>query len=84
MELSDRQINEIVYKLRLALREDMKKMLADTRQPEMVSTAEAAKILCITPDRLRHIVMEDPQRYPHVKRGEGRNARLMFRREALV
>ena len=84
MELSDRQINEIVYKLRVALRNDLKKMLDENRQPELVDINEAADILCISADRLRHIVREDPCRYPHIKRGESRNSRLLFRRDALI
>ena len=84
MELSDRQINEIVYKLRVALRHDLKKMLDENRQPELVDINEAAAILRKSPDTLRHIVCKDPHRYPHIKDGESRNSRLLFRRDALI
>ena len=84
LTLSQRDRDYIVQQLRLALRKDLKAMLDDTRQPDLVSTAEAAKILCITPDGLRHIVMKDPQRYPHIKRGDGPKGRLLFERSALL
>lgn len=85
MELSDRQINEIVYKLRVALRKDIKAMLADTRQPEMVTTKEAAAMLGITPGRLRQIVCKDPNRYPHTKKGDGqKQGQLLFVREGIL
>ena len=85
MELSDRQINEIVYKLRVALRKDIKAMLADTRQPDMVTTKEAAAMLGITPGRLRQIVCKDPYRYPHTKKGDGqKQGQLLFVREGIL
>lgn len=83
MTLSQRDRDAIVQQLRIALRKDIKAMLADTREPEMVSTKEAAAILGITTGRLRQIVCEDPQRYPHVKRGESKQGKLMFQRDAL-
>lgn len=82
--LSQHQLDIIVQQLRIALRKDIKAMLADTRQPDMVSTSEAADILRITPERLRQIVCEDPQRYPHIKRGTHKQAKLMFYRNTLL
>ncbi len=84
MELSQRDRDAIVQQLRLALRKDIKAMLADMRQPEMVTTAEAAKILGITTGRLRQIVCQDPHRYPHIKRGDKKQAKLLFHRDALL
>ena len=84
LTLSQRDRDAIVQQLRIALRKDIKAMLADTRQPEMVTTREAAAILGIKAQRLRQIVCEDPTRYTHIKRGEGKQARLMFRRDELI
>ncbi|MBR3783987.1 MAG: hypothetical protein IKJ78_05955 [Bacteroidales bacterium] len=84
LTLSQRQMDEIVHKLRVALREDMKMMLKKELPPEMVTTSEAAKMLGITPDRLRHIASHDPNRYPHTKRGDSKQAPLMWVRDALL
>ena len=84
LTLSQRDRDAIVQQLRIALRKDIKAMLADTRQPEMVTTSEAARILGITPDRLRHIACSDPHRYPHTKRGDSKQAPLMWVRDALI
>ena len=84
LTLSQRQLDEIVHKLRVAMREDMKKMIKDTRQPDMVTTREAASILGISTDRLRHIACNDPHRYPHTKRGESKQAPILWVREALL
>lgn len=82
--LSKRDRDYIVQQLRLALRKDLQAMLESVKQPELVDTNEAARIIGITPDRLRHIVCEDPTRYPHVKRGDSSRSRLMFVRDALL
>lgn len=84
LQLSQRDRDYIVQQLRLALRKDIKAMLADTRQPELVTTKEAAAIIGITPGRLRQIVCEDPHRYPHVKRGDSKQAGLLFDRKSLI
>ncbi len=84
IRLSERDINAIVHQLRLVLRQDLVKMLKKEQAPDLVTTAEAAAILRITPDRLRHIVATDPHRYPHTKTGEGKQARLLFDRKALI
>ncbi len=77
-------MDEIVHKLRVALRDDMKKMLKGEMPPDMVTTSEAARLLGITPDRLRHIANHDPNRYPHTKRGDSKQSPLMWVREALL
>lgn len=84
--LSKRDRDYIVQQLRLALRKDLQEMVAGVcrQEPEMVTTNDAAKLLGITPDRLRHIVCEDPHRYPHIKRGDGCHGRLMFVRDSLL
>ncbi|MBR4177070.1 MAG: hypothetical protein IKQ53_06695 [Bacteroidales bacterium] len=80
LQLSPRAIDEIVYKLRIALRDDLAKLVKKEQQPEMVTTSEAAAILHVTPDHMRHIA----HRYPHTKTGEGKQARLLFVRSALL
>lgn len=47
--------------------------------PELVTTKEAAAILHITPCRMRQI----KDKYPHIKRGEGKQGKLLFKRDAL-
>lgn len=84
LQLSQRNLDYIVQQQRLALRKDIKAMIADTRQPELVSTKVAAAIIGITPQRLRQIVCEDPNRYPHIKRGNTKQSKLMFDRKALI
>ena len=84
LQLSQRNLDYIVQQQRLALRKDIKAMIADTRQPELVSTKVAAAIIGITPKRLRQMVCEDPNRYPHIKRGNTKQSKLMFDRKALI
>lgn len=78
--LSQRDIDAIVHKLRVALRHDLAKMVRDEQPPDLVTTREAAAILRVTPDHLRHVA----HKYPHTKAGEGRTARLLFDRKALI
>ncbi|MBQ7735082.1 MAG: hypothetical protein IJT61_03990 [Bacteroidales bacterium] len=79
--LSSRQMDELAYKTAVVLAKLLKKQ---DEKPDLVPTNEAARILGITPDRLRHIVCQDPTRYPHVKRGDSSRSRLMFVRDALL
>lgn len=78
--LSTRQMDELAYKTAVVLAKMMKKQEA----PELVSTSEAAKILNITPGRLRQIVFENPNRYPHIKLGESKQSKLLFDRKSLT
>ncbi len=50
------------------------------KDPIMVTTEEAARILNITPDRLRHI----KDRFPHIKNGDKQQGKLLFKRDALL
>ncbi|MBR1784005.1 MAG: hypothetical protein IJ760_01005 [Bacteroidales bacterium] len=84
MEISENKFKELIYQFRLVVREEIKRANADNRQPDMVTTSEAASILGITPSRLRQIVCEDPLRYPHTKQGDTKQAKLLFVREALI
>lgn len=47
--------------------------------PELVTTEDAASILHITPQRMRQI----KDKYPYIKRGEGMQGKLLFKRDAL-
>lgn len=82
--IPQRQIDEIVHKLHVLLKQDLKKMREEEQLPELVSTKVAAAIIGITPQSLRQIACEDPQRYPHIKRGTSKQAKLMFDRKALI
>lgn len=74
--LSQRDRDAIVHQLSIVLKDE----LAKDRVPEMVTTAEAAKILGITACRMRQIA----HKYPHIKRGEGKSAGLLFKRDSLI
>lgn len=78
--LSQRDRDAIVHQLSIVVVEKLKKELAKDRVPEMVTTAEAAKILGITACRMRQIA----HKYPHIKRGEGKSAGLLFKRDSLI
>lgn len=76
LELSDKVIDAIAYKVAKILKRELKK---DDDTPEMVTTAEAAKILHVSKEYMRQI----GYRFPRVK-GEGRNGRVLYVRSALL
>lgn len=76
LELSERAIDQIARKVALIV---AKKIKEKTTPPEFVTTNEAAAILRITPGRMRAIA----DKYPHIKKGEGKQGRLLFVRDAL-
>lgn len=76
LELSDKVIDAIAYKVAKILKRELKK---DDDAPEMVTTEEAAKILHISKEYMRQI----GHRFPRVK-GEGRNGRVLYVRSALL
>lgn len=83
--LTKRDKDEIVHKLRLALMKDIRAMLGgdvkrESEQPEMVSTAVAAHILGVTPAYMRQIA----DKYPHIKRGDSKQSKLMFVKSELI
>lgn len=82
--IPQRQIDEIVHKLHVLLRQDLKKMREEEQLPELISTAVAANMLGMTTQSLRQICCKDPQRYPHIKRGNTKQAKLMFDSKALI
>lgn len=73
-------MDALAYKTAIVMEKRMRKH----EPPELVTTSEAARILRITPQRLRQIVCENPNRYPHIKRGETKQAKLLFDRKALT
>ena len=79
--LSSRQMDELAYKTAVVLAKLLKKQ---DEKPDLVPTNEAAALLGITPESLRQIVHHDPYRYPHIKRGNSKQAKLMFDRKALT
>ena len=78
--LSQRDIDTIVHRLSVVVVEKLKKELAKEQLPEMVTTAEAAKILGISAGRMRQIA----DKYPHIKRGENKQGQLLFVRKSLL
>lgn len=84
MYFSDRSVSysqfldDVSKKVALLVSKQLKKEAK--KDPELVSTEEAARILNITPDRLRHT----KEKYPHVKQGENKQGKLLFVRDALV
>lgn len=66
-----RKVAHMVWK---SIKKDMEK------EPEMVTTEEAAKILGISANHLRRI----KDRFPHVKAGENVQGKLLFKRDSLL
>lgn len=63
-----------------AIAQEVANIMLQRQTPALCTTSEAAKILGISPAYLRRIA----DRYPHIKQGEGKQARLLFRKEGLV
>ena len=77
IELSQKTIDAIARRTAIILAKKMKEKEDDS---EMVSTAEAARILKIKPQRMREIA----GRFPHVKQGENKQGKLLFKKSALL
>jgi uncharacterized protein (DUF2461 family) len=71
-------LDDVAKKVAFLVWKDINKKMAE--QPEMVTTEEAARILNITPDWLRHI----KDRFPHIKTGDTKQGKLLFVRDALL
>lgn len=71
IELAAMVADEVVKKMRSV------RNVADT---EYVDTDEAARILGMSPNYLRAV----KDRYPHIKAGDTKQGRIMFRRDALM
>ena len=76
IELSKSCMDELAYKVAKISKRELKN---NDDLPELVTTAEAAKILHVTTDYMRII----GERFPRVK-GEGRNGRVLYVRSALL
>lgn len=71
-------LDDVSKKVAFLVGKNLAKVMKE--QPEMVSTQEAARILGISADRLRHI----KDRFPHTKGGGSEQGRLLFVRDALL
>lgn len=71
IELASMVADEVVKKL---------KNVRTVSETEYVDTEEAARILGMKPNYLRQV----KDRYPHIKAGESKQGRIMFRRDTLL
>ena len=76
IELSQKAMDAIAYKVAKILKHEL---LKENKEPDLVTTAEAAEILHITKEHMRRI----GSRFPRVK-GEGRNGKVLYVRSALL
>jgi hypothetical protein len=74
----DRFLNDLASKVAYLVGKKVVEMTKE--EPEMVSTVEAARILSISPDRMRRI----KDRFPHIKEGDAKQGKLLFVRESLL
>lgn len=79
VELSEQTILRIARQTAMLMRQQLRSTIAQ-QYPQTLTTAQAAKLLGISPSHLRKIAA----RYPHIKRGEGKQARLLFFRDQLL
>ena len=75
VNLSKRDIDLIADRVSLTMRRK-------DRQPELVSTTEAAAILCLSEAHVRRLARQG--KLPHVKQGDNPQGRLLFFRESLL
>jgi hypothetical protein len=73
-------LEDVSRKVACLVEKRLDERLKERQQADLVTTEEAARILGITPDRLRHI----KNRFPHVKGGEKQQGKLLFKRDALL
>lgn len=71
MELAAMVADEVVKKI---------KNVRSLSETEYVDTEEAARILGMKPNYLRQV----KDRYPHIKAGDTKQGRIMFRRDSLL
>ena len=62
-----------------AIAEEIVKIMR-SKDTELITTEEAAKILGVTPSWLRKI----KGKYPHVKKGDNDRGRLLFDKKAII
>ena len=82
MYLDQHFIKELATEIGKEVAKEVMKSIRATDEPksEYVGATEAARILGITPGRLRDI----KDRFVHIKQGSKRQCRLMFQRESLL
>lgn len=73
-------LEDVSRKIAFLVEKRLGERLKEQQQKELVTTEEAARILGITADRLRHI----KDRFPHVKGGDNRQGKLLFVRDSLI
>lgn len=56
------------------------KSVGNLQETEYVDSYEAARILGVSPNYLRQV----KDRYPHIKAGNKKQGRIMFKRDALM
>lgn len=78
LDLTQRTIDAIARKAADIVVKKLKQ--AQAEQPKFVSTKEAAAILNISPGRMRQIA----DRFPHIKKGDEKQGKLLFVRDALL
>lgn len=74
VELSQESIEKIANRVALLIKGE------DVPEGEYITTSEAARILGISSDRLRHL----KDKFPHVKSGINGQGKLLFLKSALL
>ena len=77
IEIDDDAIEKIAKRVTQMMREAGQVKPEDD---EYVSTREAAHILSISPDRLRHL----KHKFPHIKAGDNERGKLLFLKKGLL
>ena len=63
-----------------AIAKEVARQLMRDELPEFVTTKQAARILNITPSRMRQI----KDKFPHIKKGADKQAKLLFKKADLI
>lgn len=66
IELDDKTIEKLASRI--------VEMSKETDEKELISTIEAARLLRVSPDRMRKI----KDKYPHIKVGQNGQSRILF------
>ena len=78
IDLSQKTIDMLADAVAMRLRKGQQTIRKGTK--EYVRTAEAAKILGVTPNYLRQV----KDRYPHKKTSDSKQGTLLFERDGLI
>lgn len=63
-----------------AIAKEVARLLKRDEMPDLVTTQQAAEILGISAGRMRQI----KDKFPHVKKGADKQAKLLFKKSALI